>query len=193
MQQETLGRRAGGAFLSLFPHLLMTYSWMLLTFYVINIFNPAMCFLSAKTSQHFEIVYAATALICAGTVLFRKSLYVQHPSPYAELDPQIRKSKPFRGIRKLHNAFARFSGRAVPFIRKTLRIAGVLSAAAAIALAVPVIHSLSAGSRDALETAYFRTAALISGIMTLIFSIMNIALQHYQVKAAFYAGKSYKL
>lgn len=193
MEQETFSRRAGGAFLSLFPHLLMAYSWMLLTFFVINIFNPAMCFLSSKTSQHFELVYAGTVLICTVTVLFRKSLYAQHPSPYAVLDPKVRKSKPFRGFRKLHNAFAEFSGKAIPFIQKTLRIAGIISAAAAIALAIPVIRSLSAGNRDAVETLSFRITALISGIVTLVFSIMNIALQHYQVKAAYYAGKSYKI
>ena len=168
MQRDSFLCRAGSAVLSLFPHLLMTYSWMLLTFFVINLFNTAMFFLTSATSQHFEVVYAATALVCAVTALFRKSLYMQHPAVGS----------------------AWYSGKAVPFIQKILKIAAVITVLVTAAFAVPVIRALASDNRDPIETVYFRTMCLISGIVTLIFSVLMIALQHYQAKAAYAAEQN---
>ncbi|MBQ8921799.1 MAG: hypothetical protein IJ060_06515 [Oscillospiraceae bacterium] len=166
MNEDSLLRRAGGGFLSFFPHLLMTYSWMLLTFYVINIFNPAMFFLTSKISQKFELVYAGVTLICAGTVFLRKSLY-----------------------RKYDTLPARFGSTTLRLMKKSLRILAVIAAAAVIAFAVPAFRALSSGNRDHIETAYFRTMALVSGIVTLVFSIVNITVQHHQVKAEYLAAQ----
>ena len=58
------------------------------------------------------------------------------------------------------------------------------------AFAVPVIRALASDNRDPIETVYFRTMCLISGIVTLIFSVLMIALQHYQAKAAYAAEQN---
>ena len=164
MNEDSFARRAGAAFLSLFPHLLMTFSWMLLTFYVINILNPAMFFLTSKISQKFEILYAGVTLICAGTVFLRGSLYPDH-------DPEAKTR----------------SAAIVRIFQKILRILAIVAAVAVIAFTVPAFRSLSSGNRDYIENTYFTTMALVSGIVTLVFSIVNITVQHHQVKAAYLA------
>ena len=54
------------------PHLLMSYSWMILTFAVINVVNDSMGFLSSGTSRHFELVYFVTAVLVAVTAFVQK-------------------------------------------------------------------------------------------------------------------------
>ena len=166
MNEDSFARRAGGAFLSLFPHLLMAFSWMMLTFYVINILNPAMFFLTSKISQKFEVLYAGVTLICAGIVFLRGSLY-----------------------RKYDALPARFGSTILRLMKKSLRILAIVAAVAVIAFVIPAIRTLSTDNRDYIENTYFTTMALVSGIVTLVFSIVNITVQHHQVKAAYLAAQ----
>ena len=58
------------------PHLLMTYALMLLTFFVITIFNESMQFLSSTTSRHFEVVYVVAALLTVAAALVQKRVRI---------------------------------------------------------------------------------------------------------------------
>lgn len=69
-------RKLGRGIASFLPHLLMAYSWMLLTFYVINLFNDSMGFLNSGTSRHFEVVYVTVALLTAVSAVLRKYLRI---------------------------------------------------------------------------------------------------------------------
>ncbi|MBR3267431.1 MAG: hypothetical protein IKI58_01685 [Oscillospiraceae bacterium] len=162
MKEDSFLRRAGGAFLSFFPHLLMAFSWIMLTLYVINIFNPAMCFLTDKVSQKFELIYAGITLICAGIVFLRGSLYQKHDTKTEKI---------------------------ISVMQKSLRILALAASAAAVAMAVPVFRSLSSNNRNPIENRLFEMSVLIAGILTLVFSIFNITVQHHQVKAEYLAGK----
>ena len=61
---------------SFLPHLLMTYAMMLLTFFVITLFNEAMQFLSSKTSRHFEVVYVVVALLTVAAALVQNRVRI---------------------------------------------------------------------------------------------------------------------
>lgn len=54
------------------PHLLMAYSWMMLTFAVINTVNDSMGFLSSRTSRHFELVYFVVCVLTAVVAFVQK-------------------------------------------------------------------------------------------------------------------------
>lgn len=58
------------------PHLLMAYSWMILTFAVINVVNDSMGFLSSRTSRHFELVYFAVMLLVVITAFIQKRVRI---------------------------------------------------------------------------------------------------------------------
>lgn len=163
MRKDSVSVRAGSAALSLFPHLLMAFSWMMLTFYVINILNPAMFFLTSETSQKFEILYAIVTLICSATAFFRKHLYADY---HTELNVCYR------------------------FLQKSLRILGIAAALFAIGLAVPVIIAMTGNNRDSIENSVFYTVTLLSGIVTLLFSVSLIAVQHRQAIAAYQEKQS---
>lgn len=61
---------------SFLPHLLMAFALMLLTFYVITLFNEAMEFLVSKLSRKFELVMAGTALLTAAAAFLQKQLRI---------------------------------------------------------------------------------------------------------------------
>lgn len=54
------------------PHLLMAYSWIILTCAAITVVNEAMGLLSSHTSRHFEMVYFTVMLITAGIAFGKK-------------------------------------------------------------------------------------------------------------------------
>ena len=58
-----------GAFL---PHLLMAYSWMILTCAAITVVNDAVGLLSSHTSRHFEIVYFSATVLTAIVAFVQK-------------------------------------------------------------------------------------------------------------------------
>lgn len=58
------------------PHLLLTYGLMLLTFFVINIFNEPMGFLNSHVSRVFEIEYFAAAVLMTAIAIIENRLCV---------------------------------------------------------------------------------------------------------------------
>lgn len=61
-------KRIGAELAAFLPHIVMSYSLMMLVFSVINYLNTAMQFLDSRLSQRFELLYAIFALgevICA--------------------------------------------------------------------------------------------------------------------------------
>ena len=71
MKQTGLNRILSGI-AGFLPHLLMAYSWMMLTFAVINTVNDAMGFLSSRTSRHFEVIYFTVAVLTAVAAFCQK-------------------------------------------------------------------------------------------------------------------------
>ena len=67
MEKQSGIKRVFAAIAAFLPHLINAYAWMTLTFFVINLANDSMGFFSAKTSQHFEIVFTAAALLLAAS------------------------------------------------------------------------------------------------------------------------------
>ncbi|MCQ2434011.1 MAG: hypothetical protein MJ062_02075 [Oscillospiraceae bacterium] len=68
MNEKSLFRRILGGLDAFAPHLLMTFSLMIMSFYFITIVNDAMGFLTARISACFQLGYltlsAVVALIC---------------------------------------------------------------------------------------------------------------------------------
>lgn len=60
----------------LLPHFLAVYAMMLLVFYVINRFNPAMSFLDSEVSQHFELLLCAVSVLTAMCTFLRRRLRI---------------------------------------------------------------------------------------------------------------------
>ena len=65
-------RRIGSGLAAFLPHLLMAYSWMILTNAAITVVNEPIGLLSSHTSRHFELVYFTAALLTAVIAFVQK-------------------------------------------------------------------------------------------------------------------------
>ncbi len=69
-------KKIGSGISAFLPHLVMTYSVMLLTFFGINCVNTAMQFLDSRISQRFHLFYAMLAVLTALLAIFGKRLRI---------------------------------------------------------------------------------------------------------------------
>ena len=69
-------KRLGYEIEGFLPHLLMVFSLMMLTFYVITLFNEAMGFFTARISMWFQVAYLALAIVVAADSILPKRMRI---------------------------------------------------------------------------------------------------------------------
>lgn len=72
MMKQSVFRRLLSGIADFLPHLLMSYSWIILTCAAITVVNEPMELLCSHTSRHFELVFFAAAILTAITAFIRK-------------------------------------------------------------------------------------------------------------------------